>query len=151
KQNIRLGIDAMQTFLREDTGRPVILGDKVVGTIENTVAQQSRDASEPDGPITIIYDVVINDDIGIRGRLLQSIKTALRSASYNGTQIFDKYYSIEELIALIFTHVKQKSELHLKQPVHHAVIGRPVTFSHDDAIDRIAEEKIRQAARLAGF
>src|SRR5215204_5970125 len=105
KQKVRLGTDAVKTFLREDTGRPVIHEDKVVGTIENTVADQ-----EGDSPITIIYDVVINDDIGIRGRLLQSIKTALRSDSYKGTQVFNKFYTVEELIALILTRVREKSE-----------------------------------------
>ncbi|MCI0556323.1 MAG: Hsp70 family protein, partial [Anaerolineae bacterium] len=73
------------------------------------------------------------------------------AASYKGTQIFGKYYTVEELIALILAHVKQKAEQHLNQPVQQAVIGRPVTFSHDDAIDCLAEEKIRQAAKLAGF
>jgi hypothetical chaperone protein len=142
----RVGVDAVQTFLRDDTGREVILEDKVVGTIENTVAAQEGDA-----PITIIYDVVINDDIGIRGRLLQSIKTVLRSASYSGTHIFGTYYTVEELIALILRQVKQRSELYLKEPVHQAVIGRPVTFSHDKEVDCLAEEKIRQAAKLAGL
>ena len=146
KQKVRLGTDAVKTFLREDTGRPVIHEDKVVGTIENTVADQ-----EGDSPITIIYDVVINDDIGIRGRLLQSIKTALRSDSYKGTQIFNRFYTVEELIALILTRVREKSEAYLQQPVQQAVIGRPVTFSHDARIDCLAEEKIRQAAKLAGL
>jgi hypothetical chaperone protein len=35
--------------------------------------------------------------------------------------------------------------------VEQAVVGRPVTFAHDAAVDRRAEEKIRQAAALAGF
>ncbi|HXF62415.1 MAG TPA: Hsp70 family protein [Caldilineaceae bacterium] len=150
-QRVRLGMDAARTFLREDTGRPVVLEEKVVGTIENTVARRERSPLDPDGPITIVYDVVIDEDVGIRGRLLQSIKTALRSASYKGTQVFERYYAVEELIALILAHVKRQAELHLRQPVQHAVIGRPVTFSHHDEGDRSAEEKIRQAARLAGF
>jgi hypothetical chaperone protein len=151
KQNVRLGTDAVQTFLREDTGRPVIFEEKVVGTIENTVAGISHGPFEQDDPITIIYDVVISDDVAVRGRLLQSIKTALRSSSYKGTQIFNKYYTVEELIALILIHVKQKSELYLNQPVQQAVVGRPVTFSQNYEDDCIAEEKIRQAAKLAGF
>lgn len=150
-QHVRLGTDAAQTFLREDTGRPVVLEQKVVGTIENTVSRRERAPGEADGPITIIYDVVIDEDVAVRGRLLQSIKTALRSASYQGTQIFDKYYTVEELIALILAHVKQQAEQALRQSVDAAVVGRPVTFSHDATVDAIAEEKIRRAAKLAGF
>src|SRR5690554_6904654 len=79
---VRLGVDAVQTFLREDTGRPVALEEKVVGTIENTVASQGFELGEQGGPITIIYDVLIDEDVAMRGRLLQSIKTGLRSAAY---------------------------------------------------------------------
>jgi hypothetical chaperone protein len=35
--------------------------------------------------------------------------------------------------------------------VQQALIGRPVIFSHDPAVDQLAEEKIRRAAYLAGF
>ena len=90
---VRLGVDAVQTFLREDTGRPVVLEEKVVGTIENTVASQGFETGEQGGPITIIYDVHVNEDVGIRGRLLQSIKTGLRSSAYRGTKIFGRFYT----------------------------------------------------------
>lgn len=151
RHRVRLGVDAVQTFLREDTGRPVVLEEKVVGTIENTVASQGFEPGEQGGPITIIYDVLIHEDVAIRGRLLQSIKTGLRSAAYQGTKIFGKYYTIEELIAFLLRHVRQRSEQHLGQPVQQALIGRPVTFSHDPAVDQLAEERIRRAAHLAGF
>ena len=151
QQRVRLGVDAVQTFLREDTGRPVVLEEKVVGTIENTVASQGFELGEQGGPITIIYDVHIHEDVAIRGRLLQSIKTGLRSAAYEGTRIFGKYYTVEELIAFILRHVRRQSEQYLGQPAQHALIGRPVTFAHDPAVDRLAEEKIRRAAHLAGF
>ena len=59
QHRVRLGVDAVQTFLREDTGRPVVLEEKVVGTIENTVASQGFEPGEQGGPITIIYDVLI--------------------------------------------------------------------------------------------
>ncbi|MFN8467519.1 MAG: Hsp70 family protein [Caldilineaceae bacterium] len=148
---VRLGVDAVQTFLREDTGRPVVLEEKVVGTIENTVASQGFETGEQGGPITIIYDVHVNEDVGIRGRLLQSIKTGLRSSAYRGTKIFGRFYTVEELIACILRHVRQRSEQYLGQPVEGALIGRPVIFSEDPAEDRLAEEKLRRAAELAGF
>ena len=148
---VRLGVDAVQTFLREDTGRPVVLEEKVVGTIENTVASQGFETGEQGGPITIIYDVHVNEDVGIRGRLLQSIKTGLRSSAYRGTKIFGRFYTVEELIASILRHVRQRSEAYLGQPVDGALIGRPVIFSDDGAEDRLAEEKLRRAANLAGF
>ena len=151
QHRVRLGVDAVQTFLREDTGRPVVLEEKVVGTIENTVASQGFETGEQGGPITIIYDVHVNEDVGIRGRLLQSVKTGLRSAAYRGTKIFGRFYTVEELIACILRHVRERSEQYLGQPVEEALIGRPVIFSDDPAEDRLAEEKLRHAAQLAGF
>lgn len=151
QHRVRLGVDAAQTFLREDTGRPVVLEERVVGTIENTVASQGFEPGEQGGPITIIYDVLIDEDVAIRGRLLQSIKTGLRSAAYQGTKIFGRYYTVEELISFILRHVRQRAEEHLDRPVQHALIGRPVTFSHDTVVDQLAEATLRHAARLAGF
>ena len=60
-----LGVEAALLFLEQDTGREVILEEKRVGTIENTVG--SYEGSEP---IHLVYDVTIQDDVGMRGRLL---------------------------------------------------------------------------------
>lgn len=40
RHQVRVGVEAVQRYLDEDTGRSVTLEDKVVGTIENTVARQ---------------------------------------------------------------------------------------------------------------
>ncbi|MCB0140457.1 MAG: hypothetical protein KDE50_11165, partial [Caldilineaceae bacterium] len=106
-QQSSLGVEAVKTFLEHDTGREVIFEDKVVGVITNTVA--SLDANEN---VTIIYDTYIEDDVGIRGRLLQSIKTGLRSDSYTGTDIFGRFYTLQELIALILGHVRAQASAH---------------------------------------
>lgn len=142
----RLGVEAARLFLEQDTGQDVILEDKMVGTIENTVG--SHVGSEP---IHIIYDVTIQDDVGVRGRLLQSIKTGLRSSSYAGTNIFGRFYTLEELIALILTHVRQQAESTLGRGVQTATLGRPVHFSSNPTHDRQAEERLRSAAQMAGF
>ena len=147
----RLGLEAVQIFLREDTGREVIFEERVVGTIENTVAQVTRGPLEPDGPITIIYDVHIDEDVGARGRLLQSIKTGLRSPSYWGTNIFGRDFTIQELIALILRHVREQAEAQLGEPVRCVTLGRPVKYSDEAGTDQLAEQRMREAAALAGF
>ena len=150
-QEQSLGLQAVESFLREDTGRPVIYQEKVVGTLTNTVARLTRGPLDPDGPITIVYDTVIDEDVGARGRLLQSIKTGLQSPSYEGTNIFGHYYSIQDLIALILRHVRTCAESAFDTAVTDAVIGRPVKFSDDAAADRLAQDRLEQAAKLAGF
>lgn len=148
---IYFGMKAAQNFLEHDTGRPSVFEEKVVGTIENTVSRIGRGPLEPDGPITIIYDVLIDEDVGMRGRLLQSIKTGLRSASYRGTQVFDRYYTVEQLVGLILHYVRVKAAEDLQTEVREAVLGRPVHFSDDPDEDRLAEERLRTAAEMAGF
>ncbi|MCB0060528.1 MAG: Hsp70 family protein [Caldilineaceae bacterium] len=146
EQKVHLGLDAVKTFLAQDTGREVVFEEKVVGTITNTVA--SHDAQEN---VTIIYDTFIEEDVGIRGRLLQSIKTGLRGDSYKGTKIFGQYYTLQELIALILRHVRQQASAHLGQEVTAATLGRPVQFVEDPAADQRAERRLREAAEQAGF
>lgn len=153
KQDLQLGVGAVEAFLREDTGREVEFVEKVVGTVENTVAQTSasRTSAVPDGPITIIYDVLIDEDIGAQGRLLQSIKTGLQSAEYKGTNVFGKFYLLEELISFILIRVREQAEVTTGKPVDSIVLGRPVKYSDEVAIDRFAEERMVKAATLAGF
>ncbi|MCA9987007.1 MAG: Hsp70 family protein [Anaerolineales bacterium] len=146
-----VGRAAVETYLVEDTGRFVRYEDKVVGTVENTVARLSRGPTDPDGPIQIIYDVVVAEDVGSNGRLIQSIKTGLRDESYAGTNIYGQFYSIQELIALLLTQVREQAEHFLGQPVTSAVLGRPVRFSDEPNIDEIAEQRLREAANMAGF
>lgn len=146
-----LGRLAVETYLREDTGRIVRFEEKVVGTIENTVSRTERSTTEPDGPITIIYDVVVAEDISAHGRLIQSIKTGLREIDYEGTNIFGRYYSIQELISLILCRVREQASQTIGQPVYDVVLGRPVRFSDDPYSDQIAENRLYEAAHLAGF
>ncbi len=150
-QECLLGRTAVETYLREDTGRIVRFEDKRVGTLENTVAQLARGPMEPDGPITIIYDVVVAEDVSAHGRLIQSIKTALRDPDYHGTNLFGEYYRVQELIAFILRHVRQQAEAQLGEPVTEVLLGRPVRFSDDSATDALAQTRLREAAELAGF
>ncbi len=151
EQESILGREAVETYLHEDTGRIVRLEEKVVGTIENTVARTERAATDPDGPITIVYDVVVAEDISAHGRLLQSIKTGLRDIDYEGTKIFGRFYSLQELISLILRRVREKASQTLGQPIDDVVLGRPVRFTNENYSDDVAETRLREAAELAGF
>jgi hypothetical chaperone protein len=152
-QKQTLGMEAVRTYLEEDTGRFVRFEDRVVGTITNTVARTSasRGPMDSDGPIELIYDVVVAEDIGAMGRLIQSIKTGLGDSGYEGTKIFDKFYSVQELVALILTHVRERAEQVLDRDLKTVVLGRPVKFAGNDPSNTLAETRLRQAAEMAGF
>jgi hypothetical chaperone protein len=143
--HVTLGQDAAREYARRETGRAVRWKTKNFGTLTIVVAGA--------GGSPIIYDhpIVLTFDDAAMGRLLQSIKTALRNHVYHGTQIFDRFYTIDELIATVLGHLKERAEAQFGQPCTSVVIGRPVTFSDNPRISARAEEIIYKAARKVGF
>lgn len=85
------------------------------------------------------------------GRLLQYLKTALRQANYRGTQVFERFYNLQDLIAVYLGEIKRRVETQSGQPVSRVMLGRPVQFSLDPDQDAQAEATLRAAALAAGF
>ncbi|MDF1515664.1 MAG: Hsp70 family protein [Anaerolineae bacterium] len=141
----RIGTNAATEYLERETERRILWSRREIGAIEIIVAGGGS------SPIHYWQDVHIVTDINANGRLLQSVKTVLRDPRYEGTMIFDRYYTVDELIALILTEMKNRAEYQLEQTCNSVVIGRPVRFSDDPAITERAEELIFRAARFAGF
>jgi hypothetical chaperone protein len=144
-QQIYVGVEAVQKFLEQETGRRPRWERRNLGVLEMTVASDVSDA------ITYYDDITVEIDVAAQGRLLQSIKTGLRDPKYGGTQVFERYYSIEELIAILLRQLREKCEREIKQPVWQVVIGRPVKYADDEETDVRAQQKMLEAARLAGF
>ena len=151
EHEVILGKGAVERYLDENTGRIIVTREKKVGTVENWVARMSRGPLEPDGPIQLIYDVIIDEDISSPGRLIQSIKTGLRQEDYHGTNVFDRYYSLEKLIALILRHTRESAENQFGEPITEIALGRPVKFSDDPEVDAEAQQTLHNAAQMAGF
>jgi hypothetical chaperone protein len=139
-----LGIEAAHTYIQRETGRPIRWRNTPVGNIEIVV-------SGGGSPIIFTQEIIVTYDDAAYGRLLQSVKTALRHEYYHGTQIFDRFYTLDELIALLLAHLKQAAEAQLGQKCSKVVIGRPVKFSEELRLSNRAEEIIYKAARIAGF
>lgn len=85
------------------------------------------------------------------GRFLQSVKSFLPSATFTKTEIRRKLWGLEELVALVLRRVRAQVEAAGGGPIERAVFGRPAVFHEDAAQDARAQERLRQAARLAGF
>ena len=141
----RLGTPAATEYLARETGRRIMWAKRDIGAIEMIVAGAGS------SPIHYWHDVNVVTDVAANGRLLQSVKTALRDPRYKGTDIFERYYSIDELIALILSEMKHRAELQLGASCDSVVMGRPVRFSDDNTITERAEEILFRAARFAGF
>ncbi len=144
--HVTTGAQAANAYLQYETGRPVRWRQHEAGEIEITVA--SLTSSDP---IAFTQAVNVMVDEAANGRLIQSIKTALFNARYEGTQIFDRFFRVESLIALILSQLKQAAEHQLETTVDQIVLGRPVQFSDNPVVDYRAESILFQAAHLAGF
>lgn len=139
-QRARVGTAAANAYLERETGRPVQWERRRVGEIDVYASDMHY-----------VQDVNVLVDVAAQGRLLQYVKTGLRDPNYEGTQIFDRYYTVDELVAIVLRHLKARAEEEFQDASHQVVLGRPVKYSNDDAINQRAEEIMFKAARLAGF
>jgi len=93
-------------------------------------------------------DEYLNEDM--HGVLIQSIKTFLADNSFEQTWIHDRFYKLEDLIAVIFRHVRAVIT-DLTDDDAFLVIGRPAIFVEQPERERLAQDRLRKAAQLAGF
>jgi len=98
-----------------------------------------------------VRDIYVYVDELQPGRLLQFIKTALRSEKYQGTQVFDRYYSLSDIISAYLLALKQRAEALLGDEIYGVTLGKPVKFSQDSEQDLKAQNTLHQAALEAGF
>ena len=103
------------------------------------------------GDLFYVRDVYVYVDELKPGRLMQYLKTALRKEGYAGTRIFERFYTVGELVQTYLGLLKQRAEELLGEPIRTATLGRPVHFSADPVRDRQAEDTLRAAALAAGF
>lgn len=140
-----LGIRAAMQYLQHETGRAVAWRKRKVGEAEVVVSGRGADA------VVFIQELFGLIDENAQGRLLQSIKTRLRDPYYDGTRIFDRFYTLDELIALFLRQLKNATEAFIGERCDEVVMGRPVKFADEEYVNIRAEEILYKAARLAGF
>lgn len=135
-----IGQEAVELYYRQNIGRARSLVKKWVGEIEIR-----------GGDMFYVDDVYAYVDEMAPGRLLQYLKTALRSEGYDGTRVFERFYPTTELIAIYLRELKRRAEAQLGEEIEGVTLGRPVHFSDDPQRDQRAEDVLFEAARQAGF
>ena len=92
-------------------------------------------------------------DAESKGRLILSIKSYLGSSLFTSTQINGRYYTLEDLIAIILRRLRTTVIEQFAGPCTSVVLGRPVRFAGADteADETLALNRLRSAAELAGF
>jgi hypothetical chaperone protein len=152
-----VGRAAANAFIDRNVDREVILQQVDLGIdIEGYVASEpdKADGYRPREDGDTLREAVrarATVEVNSPGRLFQSIKSSLRFRDFKGTEVFGTIYQIEELTAMILRPIKEAVDRIAGEPVERAVFGRPVHFSMRPGEDDVAEERLRRAARLAGF
>ena len=105
--------------------------------------------------VDYMHDVFVDVDVLKPGRLLQYLKTALRkgmgAVDMSGTLIFERYYTVANLIQAYLGALKIRAESVLGDEIDSVTLGRPVKFSEDFEKDHQSQETLREAALAAGF
>jgi hypothetical chaperone protein len=139
-----IGQEAVELYYRHNVNRLRRFVKKWAGEIEYRGAD-----------MFYMRDIYVYVDELQPGRLMQYLKTALRKVGgaqgYHGTQVFDQYYQVEDLVQLYLQALKERAEAQLGERILSVTLGRPVKFNEDPALDQLAEEKLRLAAHQAGF
>lgn len=87
----------------------------------------------------------------MNGRFLKSMKRFLPVKSFETTLINGKQRKLDDLIACFLREMRTRANNHLQQDVTSVVLGRPARFAEDDESDRLAQDRLESAAKLAGF
>ena len=135
-----LGQEAVENYYRDNVNRQRRFVKQWAGEIEYRGAD-----------MFYMRDIFVYVDELKPGRLLQYLKTALRKDNYNGTQIFERYYSVGDLARTYLSLLKERAEGVLGETIDAVTLGRPVKFSESPELDHKAQETLRQAAHEAGF
>jgi hypothetical chaperone protein len=135
-----IGQDAVETYYRDNVNRQ-----------RRFVKQWAGEIDVYGADMHYVRDIFVYVDELKPGRLLQYLKTALRKEGYEGTQIFERYYTVGDLAKTYLGLLKQRAEDVIGEPIDAVTLGRPVKFSEFPEQDHKAQETLRQAAHEAGF
>jgi hypothetical chaperone protein len=135
-----LGQEAVETYYRDNVNRQ-----------RRYVKQWAGEIDVYGADMHYVRDIFVYVDELKPGRLLQYLKTALRKDNYQGTQIFERYYTVGDLAKTYLSLLKHRAEDVLGESIEAVTLGRPVKFSESSERDHKAQETLRQAAQEAGF
>lgn len=85
------------------------------------------------------------------GRFFRSVKKFLPEPSYSGTTVFNRNMNISELVAVFLGEMRKRANKFTGVQVDKIILGRPALYSRDLDQDKLAQDRMEAAARLAGY
>jgi hypothetical chaperone protein len=101
------------------------------------------------GPLAIERYLVATE----KGRLIQSLKSFLASRLFNGTSIYGRQFSVEDLITIMLRDLRSQAEAQIGPFDGPIVVGRPVRYSNANSEEdnQFALERLKRALEKAGI
>lgn len=87
----------------------------------------------------------------LSGRFIKSFKSVVGFESFKGTVINGKRFTIEDLVAMFFSYIKERADQIMGQDVLSVVLGRPAVYDIASSEEQLARERLTTAANAAGF
>ena len=136
-----VGRAAIDAYLEDNRTRgPIRREFKMLG-----IRMASSDKEQP------TVEAHIFTDVQAPGRLFQALKTFLGDPLETRTNVFGDAKGLEDLIALILVHVRNRAKELTGHAPEAITLGRPVRFIGDEGAEGRATGRLRAAAELAGF
>ena len=136
-----VGRAAIDAYLDDNRTRgPIRREFKMLG-----IRMASSDKEQP------TVEAHIFTDVQAPGRLFQALKTFLGDPLDTRTNVFGDAKGLEDLIALILVHVRNRAQELTGTAPEAITLGRPVRFIGDESAEVRATGRLRAAAELAGF
>ena len=137
-----VGRPAIDAYLEDNRARgPLTREFKMLG-----IRMASSDNKMSDTVEAHIYT-----DENAPGRLFQALKTFLGDPLETRTNVFGDAKGLEELVALVLVHVRNRAKQLTGEAPETITLGRPVRFIGEDGSEERATARLRAAAELAGF
>src|SRR4051812_40822836 len=152
--------EAMPTILyvRRDgssaVGRPAIEAYLADNRSRGPVQRQYQALGvklESSNPYQKPVEALIYTDVSSPGRLFQALKSFLGDEIDVRTNVFGEAKGLEQLIAIVLGHVRERAFALTGEQVDEITMGRPVEYVGGPAAEARAVGRMRTAAEIAGF
>lgn len=139
------GQDALETYLRDNRNRaPGFVRQIFTGRmVQNNISVNA-------GPADLVAEYYEDIDYGV-GRLMQALKTALKAPLYKGSNLFGKFFTLEQMISLFVSQIKNVADKEVGKNNLSLRVGRPVKFLEDPKKDKEVEARLHESLKMVGF
>jgi hypothetical chaperone protein len=148
----KTGREAISQYIEENRDRIVELTPEVVAHASLLTGEGAGDDpfAQPEVSTSAVYGAAVIDR-GLPGRLFRGVKRLIGQAEIKRLMVFDHPFRLVALMTPMLRAMRVAIESAVPEAINQIFIGRPVHFEGTVDADRIALERLREAANYAGL